>query len=70
MINQMLQQKKLIIRPNYVLVRPTEKVSRKSATSGKNESTALLHTKYISVIVTYSTKILKKYFTQKRKFGH
>ncbi len=32
-MNQMLQQKNLIIRPNYVLVRPTEKVSRKSATS-------------------------------------
>ncbi len=39
MINQMLNKKKL--RPNDVLVRPTEKVSRTSATSGKNESRAL-----------------------------
>ncbi len=29
------------MRPNYVLMRPTEKVSRTSATSGKNESRAL-----------------------------
>ncbi len=31
------------VRPNYVLVRPTEKVSRKRATSGKNESRALIY---------------------------
>ncbi len=30
------------MRPNDVLVRPTEKVSRTSATSGKNESRALI----------------------------
>ncbi len=42
LINQMLYQKKKNLRPNDVLVRPTEKVSRTSATSGKNESRALL----------------------------
>ncbi len=30
------------MRPNYVLVRTTERVSRKRATSGKNESRALI----------------------------
>ncbi len=40
-INQMLYKKKKL-RPNDVPVRPTEKVSRTSATSGKNESRALL----------------------------
>ncbi len=39
-INQMLYQKKKV-QPNYVLVWPTEKVSLKSVTSGKNESRAL-----------------------------
>ncbi len=29
------------MQPNYVLVRPTEKVGGKSVTSGKNESRAL-----------------------------
>ncbi len=46
LINQMLYQKKKKkkknLRPNDVLVRPTEKVSRTSATSGKNESRALI----------------------------
>ncbi len=35
------QKKIKKLRSNYVLVRPTEKVSRKRATSGKNESRAL-----------------------------
>ncbi len=44
LINQMLYQKNLIkLRPNYVLVRQTEKVSCKSVTSGKNESRDLLY---------------------------
>ncbi len=34
--------KNIYLRPTYVLVRPTEKVSRKSATSEKNESRALV----------------------------
>ncbi len=43
LINQMLYQKKIKkLRPNDVHVRPTEKVSRTSATSGKNESRALI----------------------------
>ncbi len=42
LINQMLYQKKNVLLPNDVLVRPTEKVSRTSATSGKNESRALI----------------------------
>ncbi len=42
LINPMLYQKiKIQLWPNYVLVRPTEKVSRKHAMSEKNESRAL-----------------------------
>ncbi len=41
LINQMLYQQKEM-QPNDVLVQPTEKVSCKRATSGKNESRALL----------------------------
>ncbi len=37
----MLYKKIYKLWPNDVLVRPTEKVSRTSATSGKNESRAL-----------------------------
>ncbi len=44
LINQMLYKKNVIkLLPNYVLVRQTEKVSRKSVTSGKNGSRALLY---------------------------
>ncbi len=44
LINQMLYQKNFFLnwQPNDVLVRPTEKVS---ATSGKNESRALIFIK-------------------------
>ncbi len=52
LINQMLYKKtnkqKNNLRPNDVLVRPTEKVSRTSATSGKNESRALSWVENIS----------------------
>ncbi len=41
LINQTLYQQKKM-QPNDVLVQPTEKVSCKRATSGKNESRALL----------------------------
>ncbi len=44
LINLMLPKKKKEkkkVQPNHVLVRPTEKVCRTSATSGKNESRAL-----------------------------
>ncbi len=43
LINQMLYQKnkKIKIATKWCAVRPTEKVSRTSATSGKNESRAL-----------------------------
>ncbi len=49
LINQMLYKKKM--RPNYVLVRPTEKVCRTSATSGKNESRALIYI-YIYIYIS------------------
>ncbi len=38
---QKKKKKKKKLRPNDVLVQPTEKVSRTSATSEKNESRAL-----------------------------
>ncbi len=50
----MLYKKKKKLRPNDVLVRPTEKVSRTSATSGKNESRALSfvdHETYTDIFV-------------------
>ncbi len=56
LIKQMLYQKKYIAT-NYVLVRPTEKVSRKSATSGKNESRALS-----DLIVVLSLQLFYKFF--------
>ncbi len=50
LINQMLYKKKKL-RPNDVLVRPTEKVSRTSATRGKNESRAPIL--YVCVFILY-----------------
>ncbi len=49
----MLYQKKTKnnLRPNDVLVRPTEKVSRTSATSGKNESRALYVYMYVCICI-------------------
>ncbi len=41
LINQMLYKRTNKKKLNIVLVRPTEKVSRKRATSGNNESIAL-----------------------------
>ncbi len=52
LINQMLMQKKKL--------RPAEKVSRKRATSGKNESRALLN--HIHIIKLY----LKLFYTCKK----
>ncbi len=54
------------LRPNYVLVRPTEKVSRTSLTSGKNESRALIYI-YISGLTDLSWSVIHK--GQAPRFG-
>ncbi len=52
------------LRPNYVLVRPTEKVSRKRATCGKNESRALWNS---IPFHQYIFRQPQKCFTQRNK---
>ncbi len=53
----LINQKKKKLRPNDVLVRPTEKVSGK--TSGKNESRALIINNIIIIIIIYVQYVTK-----------